>query len=140
MEGHLFDLDNFHIPDANSQIRARGFLCIKSWFWTKNGRFFNGGQQESPNHNSMDTKPKLWPNSIPLYAHKWTLIQNTYKLLHKTICHIEKKPRKLKTVFSVLGQTKDFCGSRYIAGSLQNALQSKPSSKAQETAQNRFTV
>ena len=88
----------------------------------------------------MDSWTKFYPNYITIQILKPTLMPETYELLQKTICHIEKKPRKLKTVFSVLGQTKDFCVSRYIAGSLQNALQSKPSSKAQETAQNRFTV
>ena len=45
MEGHLFDLNNFHIPHASSQIRARAILCMKSWFCFKDGKVFNGGQQ-----------------------------------------------------------------------------------------------
>ena len=49
MEGHLFDLNNFHIPHASSQIRARAILCMKSWFCFKDGKFFNGVKTKSPN-------------------------------------------------------------------------------------------
>ena len=49
---------------------------------------------KNPKLNFMDPWPKLWPNSIPIYASKLTLMWFTCKTVAKSHYHIEKNSKK----------------------------------------------